>query len=59
LKAAKIDGRHDHRIVMATSVAALIAEGRTEISDAEYCGVSFPNFYQLMSALGAKIEMGK
>ena len=59
LKAAKIDGRHDHRIVMATSVAALIAEGRTEISDAEYCGVSFPNFYQLMSALGAKIEMGE
>lgn len=57
LKAAKIDGRHDHRIVMATSVAALIAEGETEISDAEYCGVSFPNFYQLMSALGAKIEM--
>jgi len=57
LKAAKIDGRHDHRIVMATSVAALIAEGKTEISDAEYCGVSFPNFYQLMSALGAKIEM--
>jgi len=57
LKAAKIDGRHDHRIVMATSVAALIAEGKTEISDSEYCGVSFPNFYHLMSALGAKIEM--
>jgi len=59
LKAAKIDGRHDHRIVMATSVAALIAEGRTEISDAEYCGVSFPNFYQLMVSLGAKIEMAE
>jgi 3-phosphoshikimate 1-carboxyvinyltransferase len=57
LKAAKVDGRHDHRIVMATSVAALIAKGKTEITDAEYCGVSFPNFYKLMSALGAKIEM--
>jgi 5-enolpyruvylshikimate-3-phosphate synthase len=44
---------------MATSVAALLAEGRTEISDAEYCGVSFPNFYQLMVSLGAKIEMAE
>ncbi len=56
LKAAKIDGRHDHRIVMATAVAALVADGITEISDAEYCGVSFPNFYELMTSLGAKIE---
>ncbi len=55
LKAAKIDGRHDHRIVMATAVAALMADGVTEISDAEYCGVSFPNFYELMVSLGAKI----
>jgi 3-phosphoshikimate 1-carboxyvinyltransferase len=56
LKAAKIDGRHDHRIVMATAVAALIADGKTEISDAEYCGVSFPNFRDLMVSLGAEIE---
>lgn len=59
LKAAKIDGRHDHRIVMATTVAGLIADGRSEISDAEYCGVSFPNFYQLMVSLGAKIKMAE
>jgi 3-phosphoshikimate 1-carboxyvinyltransferase len=56
LKGAEIDGRHDHRIVMATAVAALMAKGITEISDAEYCGVSFPNFYELMVSLGAKIE---
>ncbi|MBI5968582.1 MAG: 3-phosphoshikimate 1-carboxyvinyltransferase [Deltaproteobacteria bacterium] len=57
LKAAKIDGRHDHRIVMATAVAALTASGTTEISDAEYCGVSFPGFHNLMVSLGAEIEM--
>jgi 3-phosphoshikimate 1-carboxyvinyltransferase len=57
LKAAKINGRHDHRIIMATSVAALIADGISEISDAEYCGVSFPNFYELMTSLGAKMEL--
>jgi len=57
LKGAKIDGRHDHRIVMATAIAGLMAEGETEISDAEYCKVSFPNFYELMKSLGATIEL--
>ncbi|MGB9629658.1 MAG: 3-phosphoshikimate 1-carboxyvinyltransferase [Thermodesulfobacteriota bacterium] len=57
LKGAKIDGRHDHRIVMATAIAGLMAEGETEISDAEYCKVSFPNFYELMKSLGTKIEL--
>ncbi len=56
LRGAKIDGRHDHRIVMATAIAGLIAEGETEITDAEYCKVSFPNFYELMRSLGGKIE---
>jgi 3-phosphoshikimate 1-carboxyvinyltransferase len=57
LKGAKIDGRHDHRIVMATAIAGLVAEGETEISDAEYCKVSFPNFFELMKSLGAKIDL--
>lgn len=59
LKGTHIDGRHDHRIVMATSVAGLIARGQTEITDAEYCKVSFPNFYDLMRSLGAKIKIGQ
>lgn len=57
LKGVYIDGRHDHRIVMATAVAGLTADGETEISDAEYCNVSFPNFYELMTSLGGKIEL--
>jgi len=57
LKGAKIDGRQDHRIVMATAIAGLMAEGETEVSDAEYCKVSFPNFYELMKSLGATIEL--
>ncbi|MEW6669515.1 MAG: 3-phosphoshikimate 1-carboxyvinyltransferase [Thermodesulfobacteriota bacterium] len=58
LKAAEIDGRKDHRIVMATAVAGLMAAGGTTvISDAEYCGVSFPNFRELMISLGASIEL--
>lgn len=57
LKGARINGRHDHRIVMATAVAGLVAEGETEISDAEYSKVSFPNFYELMVSLGANIKI--
>jgi 3-phosphoshikimate 1-carboxyvinyltransferase len=56
LKGADIDGRHDHRIVMATAVAALTAKGTTTIDHAEYVKVSFPNFYEVMRELGARIE---
>ena len=57
LKGTVINGHTDHRIVMATTVAALTATGATEISDAEYYKISFPNFYEVMTSLGAKIEL--
>ena len=57
LHGAEIDGRHDHRIVMATAVAALVAEGTTRISDAPYAAISFPNFFELMQSLGAPYEL--
>jgi 3-phosphoshikimate 1-carboxyvinyltransferase len=56
LKGAFIDGRHDHRIVMATSIAAMAAEGPSVITDAEFAGVSFPNYFESMKALGASID---
>lgn len=56
LKGTKLDGRHDHRIVMACSVASLIAEGESEVTDAEYAAVSFPNFFELMTSLNADIK---
>jgi len=56
LTGTHIDGRHDHRIVMATAVAAMIAKGETIIDDAEYVKVSFPNFYETFTSLGANIQ---
>ena len=56
LTGAKISGHHDHRIVMASSVAALIAEGESVIDHAEYASVSFPNFFELMTSLHANIK---
>lgn len=59
LKGTHIDGRDDHRIIMATAIAGMMAEGETIIDDAEYVEVSFPNFAELMTDLGGKIEVGE
>lgn len=48
LKGAKVDSFGDHRIAMAFAVAALFAEGETEIADAECAAVSFPAFFQTL-----------
>ncbi|MCH3918022.1 MAG: 3-phosphoshikimate 1-carboxyvinyltransferase [Spirochaetia bacterium] len=55
LKCATIDGHHDHRIVMATSVAGLLADGITRISDGEYSAVSYPRFKESMNQIGFDI----
>ncbi len=51
LRGAKIDPRGDHRIAMAFTVAGLIAEGETEITDSECVAVSFPEFFDLLESV--------
>jgi len=53
----KVRGRNDHRIVMALSLAGLIAEGKTEITTAECIDITFPTYIKSMKALGAKMEV--
>ena len=48
LKGAEIDSFGDHRIAMAFAVAALFAEGETEISGAENAEISFPEFFDVL-----------
>ena len=45
LHGAVIDSHLDHRIAMSFAVAALAAEGETEIRDADCVKISYPNFY--------------
>ena len=45
LHGAQIDSGTDHRIAMAFSIAALRAEGETEIHEAEAAAISFPEFF--------------
>lgn len=49
LAGGRVETGGDHRIAMAFTVAGLLAEGVTEISDADCVAVSFPEFYDLMS----------
>jgi 3-phosphoshikimate 1-carboxyvinyltransferase len=51
LRGAKIDPHGDHRIAMAFTVAALLAEGETEIMNAECVAVSFPEFFELLESV--------
>ena len=51
LHGAKMDSYGDHRIAMAFTVAALIAEDESEISGAECVGISFPEFFQLLESV--------
>jgi 3-phosphoshikimate 1-carboxyvinyltransferase len=57
LEAAHLDGRSDHRIVMALSVAAMAVEGESLIDTAEAINVTFPDYVRLMKGLGAKMEL--
>lgn len=51
LRGAKIDPHGDHRIAMAFTVAGLLAEGETEIENAECVAVSFPEFFELLESV--------
>ncbi len=53
---AVLDGRGDHRIVMADAIAALGIEGQTIVKDAEAMNVTFPSFVSLMRSIGAEIK---
>ena len=51
LHGAVIDSHLDHHIAMSFAIAALAADGETEIKDAECVNISYPNFYEELSNL--------
>jgi len=55
LTGATVDGRADHRIIMALSVAGLAAEGTTTVHGAAHVDVSFPDFFDVLAGLGADL----
>ncbi|MEW5801019.1 MAG: 3-phosphoshikimate 1-carboxyvinyltransferase [bacterium] len=57
LHGSTVEGHHDHRVVMALSLAAMAASGHTSITTAEAVNVTFPTYVSLMQGLGACLEM--
>lgn len=56
LHGANVHSRHDHRIAMMCAIAGLKAEGNTVIDDAQAVSKSYPNFYEHIQSLGAKLS---
>ena len=52
-----MDGRSDHRIVMALSLAGLAMDGPCVIDTAEAMNVTFPNYVELMKSIGADMKV--
>ncbi len=57
LRPTELDGRSDHRIVMALSLALMALQGRGSIDTAEAIRVTFPEYVELMKRLGARMEL--
>ena len=56
LRGATVAGHDDHRIVIALSIAGLVAEGTTTVEGADHVDVSFPRFFDVLYALGATVK---
>jgi 3-phosphoshikimate 1-carboxyvinyltransferase len=51
LHGARVSSHGDHRVAMALAVAGLLAEGETEIVDAECVEISYPEFFDQLESL--------
>jgi 3-phosphoshikimate 1-carboxyvinyltransferase len=55
INSAKVSSHHDHRIAMATAIAALNADAPVTIQDAEAINKSYPAFYSHLQQLGVGV----
>ncbi|MDD3925202.1 MAG: 3-phosphoshikimate 1-carboxyvinyltransferase [bacterium] len=53
LKGTVVDSSGDHRIAMAASIAAVLAEGKSSITDTDCIETSFPGFYRTLKEVCA------
>jgi 3-phosphoshikimate 1-carboxyvinyltransferase len=56
LRGAAVDSHDDHRLGMSLAVAGLLADGPTQIEDADCIADSFPGFVETMRSLGAGLR---
>jgi len=58
LMGADLHGWHDHRIVMALTIAGMVA-GNTTIDTAESIAISYPDFFEDLHALGSDVVVSE
>ena len=51
LEGARVRSHRDHRVAMALAIAGLLADGTTEIDDAESVDISYPGFFDQLESL--------
>lgn len=51
IRGAVIDSNNDHRIAMSFAIAALCADGKTTIKNANCVVISFPDFYDILERI--------
>jgi 3-phosphoshikimate 1-carboxyvinyltransferase len=56
LDGADLNGHSDHRVIMALSVAGLVAGGQTTVDTAEAVSITFPTFPDLMREAGVDLH---
>ncbi|MEW5693938.1 MAG: 3-phosphoshikimate 1-carboxyvinyltransferase [Candidatus Hydrogenedentota bacterium] len=57
LKGCEVNGYNDHRVVMALSLAGMIASNKTIIDTQEAINVTFPSYIELMNSLGTSFAI--
>ena len=57
LRGAHVDSHGDHRLAMALTIAALVAEGESVIEHTACISDSFPGFVEILQELGAEIDV--
>ena len=56
LRYGSFSSQMDHRITMTMAIAGLLSSNGVNITDGKTANVSYPNFWEQLSKLGAKIE---
>ena len=59
LHAARVDSAGDHRLAMLAGVAALLADGESQIDGADAVAVSYPAFWEELSHLALPLAEGE
>lgn len=57
LRGGKAEGNNDHRIVMASAVASIIARNDVVITDSQAVSKSYPDFFKDFKSLGGRVNV--